>query len=255
MAVVPYALFGAGKIIDKTNENSFLGYGRIGFNFETSMVEIPKGNWNLTTIRKALRGGISGTASWHYTSANQLAILTGGSVTGPAAGSGISVAKEEVQTVPAAPAYTVDVDNKATFVAGTIGDNSVYKVTAATGAKTWFEKAAAAAAGKFSETGGTLTFAAADADTTIYIDYLYTNSTGQYVTIDPTDTGSKFVGYFTVEAVNETTGATEYITFVALKAEWTGNFTLGADREGHEAISRDFFINNDAVGDIKVYFG
>jgi len=87
------------------------------------------------------------------------------------------------------------------------------------------------------------------------IDYLYTNTSGQYTTIDPTDTGSKWVGYFVIEGVRETTGASDHVTFVALKAEWTGNFTLGADREGHEAITRDFFINNDAVGDILVYFG
>lgn len=253
MAVEPYALFGAGKIIDKTNETSYLGYGRIGVNFETSMVEIPKGNWNLTTIRKALRGGISGTASWHYSSANQLGILTGATAT---AGTGISVAKEETHTVPGAP-YQVTVTNSGTYVAGTIGDNSVYSVTALTGAKTWYEKVGAGseATGKFSEASGVLTFHSSDTTKVVYIDYLYTNATGSYTTIDPTDTPAKWVGYFVIEGVRETTGASDHVTFVALKAEWTGNFTLGADREGHEAISRDFFINNDAVGDIKVYFG
>ncbi len=254
MAVKPYAFFGAGMVYDKTNQTTYLGFGEIGVTFETASIEIPKGNFSLTTNRKSLRAGISGTASWHYASANQLAILTGGSVTAPVAGSGISVAKEESHTIPASPGpYTVDVTNKTTFVAGTIGDNSVYSVAA--GVKTWFENGAAAASGVFTESAGTLTFDATDAETVVYITYLYTNATGSYVTIDPQDTPAKFEGYFTVEAVDETTGASDYVTFHALKAEWTGNFTYGAPREGHNVISRDFFLNNDASGDIIVHFG
>lgn len=254
MADKPFALFGAGYVYDKTNQNVFLGYGEIGITFETNVVEIPRGNFSLSTNKKHLRGGIGGTASWHYTSAAQLAALTGGSVTAPVAGSGITVAVEETHTIPASPGpYTVAVTNAATFVAGTIGDNSVYSVTA--GVKTWFENGAAAASGVFTETGGTMTFDASDAETVIYVTYLYTNATGSYVTIDPNDTGSKFEGYFVIEAVDETTSAKSYVTYHALKAEWIGNFTHSAPRAGHNVISRDFWLNNDAVGDIIVHYG
>lgn len=254
MVSSPYALYGAGALFDATNGGIFVGYGRIGITFDTKVVNIPKGNWSATEIRKALIGGISGSCQWHYTESDQLATLTGGS-TSTGAGCGITPNKDESGTVPAAPAYTVTLTNAATCIDASIGDRSIYTVVS--GVKTYFEivTAGAEAAGKCSVASGVLTFAVADASKVIYTTYLSTNATGTKVTIGPQDNASKFVGYAVIEGVKETTGASDYVTFYGLKCEWTGPFTLGADREGHEAISRDFHMNNDAEGDIIVYFG
>jgi hypothetical protein len=44
------------------------------------------------------------------------------------------------------------------------------------------------------------------------------------------------------------------MTIYAKDVVWTGALKLGATRAGHDAITREFRINNDAAGDLVIYF-
>jgi hypothetical protein len=236
-------------VFDTTNKYPFMGYQEISFNIDTSEIEIPKGNWNNQMVYHSLLGGFGGTISWHYSDANLIAALTGGSVT---AASGISVAKEEAGVVPATP-FIVTLTNSATCVDASIGHGSVYKGTGTS--KEYYEVVAGApaASGEVQVSSGTLTFFSADEADIIKTTYLYTNVTGSYVTIDPSDTPASWAGYLVIERFLET-NTIGRMTIKALDIVWTGGVRLGATRSGHEAISRDFRINNDASGDLVIYF-
>uniref|UniRef100_A0A6M3IIM6 Uncharacterized protein n=1 Tax=viral metagenome TaxID=1070528 RepID=A0A6M3IIM6_9ZZZZ len=250
MALALGALVGQGMVFDTTNKYPFLGYGEISINFDTNEIEIPKGNWSNQMVYHSLLGGIGGTVSWHYSDANLIAALTGGTAT---ASSGISVAKEEAGTVPATSTYTVTLTNSTTCIDGSIGHGSIYTGTGSS--KAYFEIVAGGseATGKCSVSSGVLTFAVGDASTAIRTTYLYTNATGTYVTVAPDDTPASWAGYLVLERVLET-NAIGRLTIYGADIVWTGGFRLGATRAGHEAISRDFRVNNDASGDVLLYF-
>jgi len=100
---------------------------------------------------------------------------------------------------------------------------------------------------------GVLTFAAADADKEVKTTYLYTNTSGVKVTIGPADTPSSWAGYLVIERFLET-NTLGRMTIYAKDIVWTGALKLGATRAGHDALTREFRVNNDASGDLVIYF-
>jgi hypothetical protein len=129
----------------------------------------------------------------------------------------------------------------------------IYTGTGATKAYWEIVAPASEAAGKCSVASGVITFAAADAGKAIKTTYLHTNATGSKVTIDPTDTPASWAGYLVIERFLET-NALGRMTIYATDIVWTGPLKLGATRAGHDAITRDYRINNDAAGDLVIYF-
>ena len=252
MALALGALVGQGMVFDTTNKYPFLGYAEINFNVDTKEIEIPKGNWNNQNAYHALIGGFGGTIGWHYSDANLVAALIGGSTT---ASQGISVAKEEAGTVPSSPDYEVTLTNSATCVDDSIGHGSVY--TGSGAAKSYFQAIFAGDGapdpGEVGVISGVLTFNAADADKAVKTTYLYTNTSGVKVTIGPTDTPSSWAGYLVIERFLET-NTLGRMTIHAKDLVWTGALKLGATRAGHDAITREFRVNNDAAGDLVIYF-
>jgi hypothetical protein len=251
MALALGALVGQGMVFDTTNKYPFLGYAEINFNVDTKEIEIPKGNWNNQNAYHALIGGFGGTVGWHYSDANLVAALTGGSTT---TSQGISVAKEEAGTVPSGSPYDVTLTNSANCVDDSIGHGSVYTGSGAN--KSYFTVIPPASTpdpGEVKVASGVLTFNAADADKEVKTTYLYTNATGIKVTIGPTDTPSSWAGYLVIERFLET-NTLGRMTIYAKDIVWTGALKLGATRAGHDAITREFRVNNDAAGDLVIYF-
>jgi hypothetical protein len=250
MALALGALVGQGMVFDTTNKYPFLGYAEINFNVDTKEIEIPKGNWNNQNAYHALIGGFGGTIGWHYSDANLVAALMGGSTT---ASQGMSVAKEEAGTVPSGSPYDVTLTNSANCVDDSIGHGSVY--TGSGAAKSYFEvvSGAPAASGQVQVASGVLTFHSSDADKAVKTTYLHTNTSGVKVTIGPTDTPSSWAGYLVIERFLET-NTLGRMTIHAKDLVWTGALKLGATRAGHDAITREFRVNNDAVGDLVIYF-
>jgi hypothetical protein len=250
MALALGALVGQGMVFDTTNKYPFLGYAEINFNVDTKEIEIPKGNWNNQNAYHALIGGFGGTVGWHYSDANLVAALTGGSTT---ASEGISVAKEEAGTIPSGSPYEVTLTNSAACVDDSIGHGSVYTGSGAN--KSYFQvvTSAPAASGQVQVGSGVLTFYSADADKEVKTTYLYTNTSGIKVTIGPADTPSSWAGYLVIERFLET-NTLGRMTIYAKDIVWTGALKLGATRAGHDAITREFRVNNDAAGDLVIYF-
>ncbi len=203
MALALGALVGQGMVFDTTNKYPFLGYAELNFNVDTKEIEIPKGNWNNQNAYHALIGGFGGTIGWHYSDANLVAALIGGSTT---ASQGISVAKEEAGTVPSGSPYDVTLTNSANCVDDSVGHGSVYTGSGAN--KLYFTvipTGTGPSAGEVEVASGVLTFAAADADKAVKTTYLYTNTSGVKVTIGPADTPSSWAGYLVIERFLETT--------------------------------------------------
>jgi hypothetical protein len=250
MALALGALVGQGMVFDTTNKYPFLGYAEINFNVDTKEIEIPKGNWNNQNAYHALIGGFGGTIGWHYSDANLVAALTGGSTT---ASQGISVAKEEAGTVPSGSPYTVTLTNAGACIDDSLGHGSVYTGSGAN--KSYFQVVtdAPAASGQVQVSSGVLTFYSADAEKDIKTTYLYTNTSGVKVTIGPTDTPNSWAGYLVIERFLET-NTLGRMTIYAKDIVWTGALKLGATRAGHDAITREFRVNNDAAGDLVIYF-
>jgi hypothetical protein len=250
MALALGALVGQGMVFDTTNKYPFLGYAEINFNVDTKEIEIPKGNWNNQNAYHALIGGFGGTIGWHYSDANLVAALTGGSTT---TSQGISVAKEEAGTVPSGSPYEVTLTNSANCVDDSIGHGSVYTGSGAN--KSYFQvvTSAPSASGEVQVSSGVLTFYSGDADKDVKTTYLYTNTSGVKVTIGPTDTPSSWAGYLVIERFLET-NTLGRMTIYAKDIVWTGALKLGATRAGHDAITREFRVNNDAAGDLVIYF-
>jgi hypothetical protein len=250
MALALGALVGQGMVFDTTNKYPFLGYAEINFNVDTKEIEIPKGNWNNQNAYHALIGGFGGTIGWHYSDANLVAALTGGSTT---ASQGISVAKEEAGTIPSGSPYTVTLTNSASCIDDSIGHGSVYTGSGAN--KSYFQvvTSAPSASGQVQVASGVLTFYSADADKEVKTTYLYTNTSGIKVTIGPADTPSSWAGYLVIERFLET-NTLGRMTIYAKDIVWTGALKLGATRAGHDAITREFRVNNDAAGDLVIYF-
>jgi hypothetical protein len=250
MALALGALVGQGMVFDTTNKYPFLGYAEINFNVDTKEIEIPKGNWNNQMAYHALIGGFGGTVGWHYSDANLVAALTGGSTT---TSQGISVAKEEAGTVPSGSPYEVTLTNDSSCVDDSIGHGSIYTGSGAN--KSYFQvvTGAPAASGEVEVASGVLTFAAADAGKEVKTTYLYANTSGVKVTIGPTDTPSSWAGYLVIERFLET-NTLGRMTIYAKDIVWTGALKLGATRAGHDAITREFRVNNDAAGDLVIYF-
>jgi hypothetical protein len=250
MALALGALVGQGMVFDTTNKYPFLGYAEINFNVDTKEIEIPKGNWNNQNAYHALIGGFGGTIGWHYSDANLVAALIGGSTT---ASQGISVAKEEAGTVPSSPDYEVTLTNSANCVDDSIGHGSVY--TGSGAAKSYFQvvSGAPSGSGEVQIASGVLTFHSADADKAVKTTYLYTNTSGVKVTIGPADTPSSWAGYLVIERFLET-NTLGRMTIYAKDLVWTGALKLGATRAGHDALTREFRVNNDASGDLVIYF-
>ena len=251
MALALGALVGQGMVFDTTNKYPFLGYAEISFNVDTKEIEIPKGNWNNQNAYHALIGGFGGTIGWHYSDANLVAALTGGSTT---ASEGISVAKEEAGDIPGSGEYKVTLTHSSDCIDDSIGHGSIY--TGSGAAKSYFTvipSGTGPSAGEVEVLSGVLTFNAADADKEIKTTYLYTNTSGIKVTIGPTDTPSSWAGYLVIERFLET-NTLGRMTIYAKDVVWTGALKLGATRAGHDAITREFRINNDAAGDLVIYF-
>jgi len=250
MALALGALVGQGMVFDTTNKYPFLGYAEISFNVDTKEIEIPKGNWNNQNAYHALIGGFGGTIGWHYSDANLVAALTGGSTT---ASEGISVAKEEAGDIPGSGEYKVTLTHSSDCIDDSIGHGSVY--TGSGAAKSYFQVVAGApaASGEVQVASGVLTFHSSDADKEVKTTYLYANTSGVKVTIGPTDTPSSWAGYLVIERFLET-NTLGRMTIYAKDVVWTGSLKLGATRAGHDAITRDFRVNNDAAGDLVIYF-
>jgi hypothetical protein len=250
MALALGALVGQGMVFDTTNKYPFLGYAEISFNVDTKEIEIPKGNWNNQNAYHALIGGFGGTVGWHYSDANLVAALTGGSTT---TSQGISVAKEEAGDIPGSGEYTVTLTHDADCIDDSIGHGSVY--TGSGAAKSYFQvvTSAPSASGQVQVVDGVLTFHSSDAGKEVKTTYLYANTTGVKVTIGPTDTPSSWAGYLVIERFLET-NTLGRMTIYGKDVVWTGALKLGATRAGHDAITREVRINNDAAGDLVIYF-
>lgn len=201
---------------------------------DNTFVELPKGM--KYTLSLTLKDGLTATI---------VSMFTGSSITT----NQLLDVTDESQTVPSAPGpYTVDLDN-----ADNIAGSEIVR-SAVDGKR--YERAAAAAADKYSISGDTLTFHEDNADDTLLIDYFRTSATaGRSVSIDPNASPSEVEIYLLFQEYDMDAGALS-TQFKGLKLgncmpKGTLNAGLQVNQLGELAI--EFAVQNSTDGDIVFY--
>ncbi len=115
------------------------------------------------------------------------------------------LASGEAGTVPGSSTYTVTVTNSATF------DTDLGVTYAATGLPLTQVASGSEALGKYSVSAGVYTFASADASAAVKINYAYTDTTGQKITLANQPIGT--TPTFQLDYVSTLYGATYYMRF------------------------------------------
>lgn len=242
-------LVGVGTMRDVTNGILYPGYQVINFTADFEEVAIPDGNYNLNTLYWALMSGFSGSVEWHRIDASLTAAMLGGSVTD---GAGIdSVVEEFTVPAPAGP-YTVTL-TEATAIPGSIVNSAVILVGAADEEiRCKVVAGAPAASGEVQVAANVLTFNVADASLEGTCRYLFTDAVGRTIDIPPNAIPTQIEAYLEIMLYVDDQELQPCIIH-AKKLNMTGPFSMTGPRGDHEALSRDFRINNKVAGDLTVY--
>jgi hypothetical protein len=242
-------LVGVGSLRDETNSIYYPSHGRITFTPEYAEVALPDQNYSIQNVYWALMQGFSGTVEWHDIEAQMLATMLGGTVTDDI---GLDQVVEDF--VVAAVTFDATLTNAATCRDESVVSGAVI-LTSATGEEIRCKNTglvAPAAIDEFQCAVGVLQFNAAAVGLAGTCDYMYTDVTGRHIDIPPTALPGQFEALLDLGLyVDENT--LEHVIIKAKRFIWTSAFSLATPRGDHEAISRDFRINNRVAGDLVIY--
>jgi hypothetical protein len=244
-------LFGRGMLYHGDGDCMLRDFEQCTIRFASNEVDLPKGNLTLDELKVYFRAGAELTIGFHSIGPEVLALMLGGTST---ANLGLHCVEDEVGTVPAAPAYTVTAANSTIATVGTTSVISVYEVDTS-GNRVYFDQVTAGlGANEFTIAAQVLTFDATEAESTVYMSYMYTNATGTQVAWNPDDLPSKFTFYGIVNWLGDAGDPTDQFGIKCLNVIPKPDFEIGASRAGHNPVNLTCSINNDAVGDVIFYF-
>jgi len=243
--------YGAGHIVDVTNGLYFNGFNEISIEAVMKEAKRPYGNEQLLEAAIGQITGYEGTASWWNPTAEQIAVLLGGTLTKD---KGVSYANESF-TVPSSSPYTVTLANAATCIDASIAIGGIY-LKSPTGVivRPTIVSGSPANTGEVKVASGVLTFHSSAADYTGAVFYLYTDAVGRKVVPSIYSTSQPFEAYFSLFSYGEE-NANRPVVVHAKSVQWTGNIKIGATRGNYDgAITRAFSINVATDGDLAIYF-
>jgi hypothetical protein len=152
----------------------------------------------------------------------------------------IQLAADEAHTVPASTPYTVTAANSTTF----IQDEGV---TYANGNLLTYTTGTPSASGQYEEAAGTYTFSSSDANASILLNYLYTTTTGEKITITNQAMGT--TPYFSAVFRNLDPKSGLYTTFKANRCT-SNKLSMSAKMGDFQLVQFEMTALDDGTGNI-----
>lgn len=233
------------------DRNRLEDYVNFSINLDNKVIKYPASD---SYDEKSINIGrnVSGSIEFRKLTANIVNLLTGGSL---ASGNSQKHYNEQI-TVPAASPYDVTLTN--TPISNTNDDSLLIYSKSSTGVKVYWDKVTAGseAAGKYSVSGDTVTFAAADAGTELYADYFYEGSSDAQV-ISYGGSADSLPAVFTLRGVVEMqtdSGASKTLGIYAKNCRITSGIDLGGAVQEVGSIKADFDVVVEDAGDFTLSF-
>lgn len=223
----------------------FSGFAEFRMKLGLESLSIPDGQLGGGAYDIPVSQPIGGTIGCHEVSAAMLALLTGGTAA-KVAGSNrpVFISKESVAVASQTGTLAQTPITGTKITLEDANGNVFYEVTA--GNEILGEA--------FSRSDKTLTFKAGEPDKTMYATYFYLSSGGTELVLDPESLPSAFKLYGVIRAMGVAT-VPDFITAVCNRVRRkAGDIDLGANRDGHDALSFEFSAQNRYSGDVKLYF-